>query len=445
MYIEQKVQLLAEEIEDIADKQNDVYKALKDKDVKMQESFDKLNQERRRYDDVLDEFNKIAEKNSELNSPVRFNNVDSLFLDINKSYEKAVDNLKSGYKNKSVKSVKSTNESLNNLANSLRNSLQENSVSMNIENVDNLKSILKNLVYFSFAQEDILLKMDKIFNNNSEVSDILKAQNVLLDIKYSFTDSLYSIADRTPQISSKVYTELLSLEYELKKSIEFIENGNYGGAKVSQQFSVKSVNTIALFIDEVIDQINKLLENAKPGGNGKGNGKSQQISMLKSSQEALKKQLEDMIKKMESGKGLSNEQLGKTLMQQEMIRSLMNDIIMEGGISNKAVENLKLAESLIEQNIKDFVYNNTSRTTLLRQNSIFKYLLDAENAEMKRGFDKERESVTAKKINRGDAIEFFEDNSELNERGNEQLEILPIRVNSFYKKKYKLYKMLVDE
>jgi hypothetical protein len=446
MHIEQKIQLMADKIDDIATKQKDIAKNFKDRSKSIEEVTEDIKKEKSAFDSVMEDMDDIVEKNKELKSPIKISDSDSLKEEINNSYKESMEELKSGNKNKSVKNIEKTNKSINKLADKLRNSLKSNGITMNLENIDQLKAILSNLVHFSFAQEDILYKMNNISSSDPELLSIIRSQDELSDIKLSFTDSLYSIADRTPQIGSKVYSELLSLDSELERTMDFIENGKYTSARVSQQTNINSVNNIALFIDEIIDQINDLLENSMPGdGEGEGKGQSAKFSKMKAGQKALKKQLEEMIKQMESGKGASNEQLGKALMQQEMLKSLMNDIMMEGGTGNKAIENLKNVENLIEQNIKDFVNNNIGRSTLLRQNSIFKHLLDAENAEMKRGLDDKRESVSVKKIPKRSVVDYFDIYSGKENVGSERIDLLPIKMNHFYKRKYKSYKKLVDE
>lgn len=446
LHIEKKLQLLSENLDNIVEKQENISESLKKKKLEIDKAVDKINKEKEGFEKANDELDEIIKNNSELKSPFKLDNTDSLINNINSSYKDVLEELKSGSRNRTSKKIKDSNKKISDLANSLRKSLQKCNVSMKMESLDNLTNILTNLVSFSFEQEDVLRSMKNISSNNPDLVKIISNQNNLNELKKSFSDSLYSIAERTPQVGNKVFSELLSMDYELDRAKNYLENGEYGRTRVSQQLVINSVNTVALFIDEIIDTINDLMENAVPcGSDGKCNLNKPKFGSIISSQEALKRQLEEMIKQMESGGKFGEEQVGKLLMQQEMIKSLINDLMNNGGLGNESFEELKNAKNLIEQNISDFVNNNVNRTTVLRQNSIFKHLLDAENAEMQRGLDEEREAVAAKRVSDREVKLFFNDNSDSLKVGSGKIELSPIRMNNFYKKKYKSYKVLIDE
>ena len=97
-----------------------------------------------------------------MKKPVNFDGFENEFEDINNGFEQNKIELEKKNKNRSSKSLKETSERINNLAFNMQQMLQTNTMKQNRENIANLKQILSNLLYMSFSQENILVKLGQI-------------------------------------------------------------------------------------------------------------------------------------------------------------------------------------------------------------------------------------------------------------------------------------------
>ncbi|NLA25167.1 MAG: hypothetical protein GX879_09400 [Bacteroidales bacterium] len=93
---------------------------------------------------------------------------------------------------------------------------------------------------------------------------------------------------------------------------------------------------------------------------------------------------------------------------------------------------------MMEENIKDLIHGNITPRTINRQELILTRMLEAEKSEHEREIDNKRKSNEAKdyKIsNPGNAF----DEKEKEMRFNELLRYENLKINQFYKLKYKDY------
>src|SRR5690606_37275533 len=196
-----------------------------------------------------------------------------------------------------------------------------------------------------------------------------------------------------------------------------------------QQRAMTSLNNLALMLDEALQQMQQQASGmpgsgncSKPGGSGSG-GDSKKMQKIKSRQEALSKQLEEMRKALEKGKkpgekpgeqnaggttpGMS-QQLAQLAAQQAALRQEMQRLAQElnkdGSGSGNPLQ--KLADQM-EQNEKDIVNKNLTPETIRRQRDIMTRLLEAEKAERERELDQKRESILGQDRDHPEPARFF--------------------------------------
>jgi len=178
----------------------------------------------------------------------------------------------------------------------------------------------------------------------------------------------------------------------------------------------------------------------KPGKGGKSS-----MQKLKDTQQSLKDQLQRMIESLKNGeKGHLNEQIGKSLLQQEKMKQMIGDLLMDEGVGSSAKEQLRAIEQLIEQNRVDLIQKNLTDNMVTRQNLILDRLLKAEKADMERDVDDQRESKTAQQIFYSNPDMFLEYK---NKEKNKEQEILynNFRLRSFYEQKFRNYMNQVNK
>jgi len=310
----------------------------------------------------------------------------------------------------------------------------------NLENIENLKQILSNLMLLSFSQEDILTDLQGINAKDPMLVQLNQNQKKIEQQSTIVKDSLYALAMRTPHITSMVNNELLNLELNLKKASNEMEEAFFSNARVSQMFVITTANNLALMLNEALENLENMMANAEPGSQqceNPGQGKPG-MNLMKESSENIKRQLEKMIEQMKNGQGQNlNKQLGESLIQHEMMQQMLRDIMNNGSVGSSANEKLKQIDNLLEQNRKDLMNKNINTQTIARQNLITTRLLEAEKAEMEREFENKRESESAKDFY-SNPLKFFE----YKENENFTIEYLQKnshQLNNFYINKYKQF------
>jgi hypothetical protein len=318
--------------------------------------------------------------------------------------------------------------------------LNSNTMQQNMENIQNLRQILSNLVYLSFEQENVLNGLSEINSIDPVLNELNLQQRRIKDQSQIVKDSLYALAKRTPQINSMVNNELITLELNLDKAMDEMGEGLYPNARASQQFVMTASNNLALMLNEALENLEEQMANAQPGDQqceNPGQGQSG-MNLLKQESESIKQQLQQMIEQMKSGNPQNmNQQMGQSLMQHEMMQQMLREIMNNGSVGSGTRKTLQEIDNMLEQNRKQLMNKNVNAQMISRQNQITTRLLEAEKAEMEREFEDERESRSAEDFHSNPA-QFFEyqirDNSTL-----EYLNRNSHKLSNFYNNKYKQY------
>jgi len=438
--IEQKIQEIIDKVnEKSISKDKLAQQVLKEKNY--EDAHQEINQDQEDMKRMEQELNESLKLNEELKKPLNFDDFNEEFDDIDKSMDENKSELEKRNRRKSSESIQNTSEKLKNLAFGMQQMLQMNTSKQNMENIENLKQILSNLITLSFSQEDVLDKLTRIDPNDPLLVQLNQQQKRIVDQSKVVKDSLYALAMRTPQINSMVNNELLSMELNLDKASEQMEEAEFPNARVSQQFVITSVNNLALMLNEALENLEKQMANQMPGDqeceNPGGKGKPQ-MNLLKQASQNIKEQLQRMIEQMKSGNQQQmTKELGQSLMQHEMMQQMLREMINSGGIGGTAKKQLQQIDNLLEQNRRELMSRSINAQTIARQNLISTRLLEAENAERERDFDDKRESQSAKEFYSNPA-KFFE----YKEKENYSIEYLnknSHKLTNFYNYKYKQY------
>ncbi len=440
MKIEQKLQDAIDRISEMAVEEEQLSEQVTE-DRNFEDAKEQVEKHQQELDDLEKKIDDALQMNNELKEPLNFDDFEEEFKDTDESIEKSKENLDKKNKKKSGSSLKETSEKMKNMAFSMQQMLDMNSSEQNMENIQNLRQILSNLIYISFTQEDILSGLSGVDAKDPRLIELNQSQKRIIDQSQIVKDSLYALAMRTPQITSTVNNELVTMELNLDKAASEMAEAQFPQARSSQQFVVTSANNLALLLNEALENLEKQQANSQPGNqqceNPGGQGSSG-MQDLKKSSEGLQKQLEKMIEQMKNGnsQGMS-EQLGQSLMQHEMMQQMLRDLMNNGSVGSDAKSAMQQIDQMLEQNRKELMNRSISAETLKRQHQITARLLEAEKAEMEREFEDKRESQSAEDFY-SNPVEFFE----YKEKENYSIEYLnknAHKLNNFYNTKYKQY------
>uniref|UniRef100_UPI0032176426 hypothetical protein n=1 Tax=uncultured Draconibacterium sp. TaxID=1573823 RepID=UPI0032176426 len=437
--MEQKIQDVIDAVNKIAEEENKLAEEV-NKEKNFEEAKDLVEKHKKDLKDLQNQVKETLEMNNELENPLNFDDFSENFDDVDKSMEDTKENLDKKNKKKSSSGLKNTSDKMKNMAFGMQQMLDMNSQQQNQENIQNLRQILSNLILLSFTQEEVLVEMEEIDAKDPRLISLNQKQKQIVDQSKIVRDSLYSLAMRTPQITSMVNNELVSMELNLNKAKEQMEEALFSNSRSSQQFVITSANNMALMLNEALENLEKQQANSKPGDQqceNPGQGSSG-MGNMKEQSESIKQQLQKMIDQMKNGKqGKMSQQMGQSLMQHEMMQQMLRDMMNNGNIGEGTKKSLKQIDDLLEQNRKELMNKSINAQTILRQNLITTRLLEAEKAEKEREFEDKRESESAEDFY-SNPVKFFE----YKEKENYSIEYLnknSHKLNNFYNKKYKQY------
>jgi len=440
MKVEQSLQEVIDQISELATEVEGLSKEVSE-ERNFEEAEQKVNDHRDELKQLSEKIKEALDLNKELENPLNFDEFDEEFSDVNDSFDKSEEQLNKRNKRKSGAALQETSEKMKNMAFAMQQMLDMNAAGQQMENIQNLRQILSNLIHISFTQEDILNNLSDVSAKDPVLIGLNQAQKRIINQSGIVKDSLYALAMRTPQLTSTVNNELLNMELNLSKSASSMEEALFPQAAAAQQFVITSANNLALLLNEALENLEKQQANAQPGDqqceNPGGQG-SPSMQDLKKSSESLQKQLEKMIEQMKNGGGQGmSQQLGQSLMQHEMMQQMLRDLMNNGSVGSSAKSTLQQIDEMLEQNRKELMNRSVSAETLKRQHLISSRLLEAEKAELEREFDEKRESESAEEFY-SNPVEFFE----YKKKDNFSIEYMnrnAHQLNNFYHNKYKQY------
>ena len=297
---DQKLENLINEIKELSKNQLDLSKDslnVNDK-LKAQEGYN-------------DDFNKIKNDIKELdklNNSLENKNKISDTEDIEKNIEETLKKTTEQLKNKNQKGASKNQKKLSNelmeLANVFDKMKKDNEESQNYEDMDALRQILENLVYFSIEEENLMLEFEGLEKDNPQYVSMMHKQQELRDASYIIEDSLFALSKRVPQISSKVNSEINAINNKTLSAIDNLRERYTVKAVKDQQFVMTSANNLAVMLSEILKSMQEEMASDLPSSQqcekpGKGSPKP---GDLKRMQKELNEQIEKMKEQMLKGK-----------------------------------------------------------------------------------------------------------------------------------------------
>ncbi|MEQ8424607.1 MAG: hypothetical protein RIA63_07840, partial [Cyclobacteriaceae bacterium] len=200
------------------------------------------------------------------------------------------------------------------------------------------------------------------------------------------------------------------------------------------QFSMTSINNLALMLNDHFDMMMDMMANAMPS-KGKGKSKGQQQSLGE-----LQKQLNDQIEQLKnsgkSGRQLS-EELAKMAAEQERIRRALQE--MQEKLENQGGKSPGGdIPGKMEQTELDLINKQLTEQTIRRQKDILTRLLETEKSMREQNMDDERKGETAKEYQK-EIPRAFEEYLRLKEKEVELLKTVPPKLYPYYKKEVNEY------
>ncbi len=445
--IEQKIYDAIKELNKLSEEQLDIAKEQLNKNIDNIDLIEKQKKIEEKFNEITEDYNEALELNKELEKEMKLDDFSDEKNAINEEFKKTDENMQKRKSEKASDSQSKNSQNMKNLADKMQSGMDMNSSQQQGESIETLRRILENLLIFSFSQENLLIDINKTTTTDPKFIEIYDKQLSMSDNFKIIEDSLKALATRVPMINKAIIDEIFEIKSNLRETETNLNDRNLSLTKKNQSKIMTSANNLALLLSEVIKQMKDQMKNGGTGAGSKTgkpkNGKQEVFDGLKSGQEQLKKQLEDMLNQMKNGQGqfdknAQNKQLAKMLAQQEIMRQMLNEMNSNFSLSPETQKLLREINKMAEENEKDIVNKKITPELIKRQKEIETRLLEAENAENKRKTENKRESEEGKDNVYKSPEDIFKYKKEKN-IFNENLYKQNIQLQLFYKNLYEKY------
>lgn len=453
MEFEQKLEKSIEKLEKLSEKQEKLSKETKENKDQTKEELeqkqDELNEE---FKEVQKDLEDLKKKNEELENKKSLDEMKEEQNEVQEKQEESKEEISKGKNSKASKSQKQAAEKMKQMAEKMKSMQQQEQQQQQSEDINSLRQILENLISLSVEQEQLMDDFKQISRFDPSFTQLSKKQAELKEGAKIIEDSLLALSKRQISLESIINKEILDINFNMEKSINYLSDRNQSQAQVNQQLIMTSANNLALILDESLQQMQNQMMSMQPGSGScskPGGSQPKDMQSLKKMQQALNKQLQEMKKEMEEGnqkgkKGKKgNKGMAKGLAQMAAEQSAIKEQLRKINENQKkqgkgGLGELESLQEEMDKTERDILNKNITKETLERQQQIMSKLLEAENALREREFEEKRESKSGKNNFKRNPSDFLPYKSfELNEK--EQLKMVPPAFNLYYKRKINEY------
>ncbi|WP_340076269.1 hypothetical protein [Leptobacterium sp. I13] len=415
-YVSAKTEKIKNDLNKLSEKQKELSnKEGKENNTKKQDSLNST------FEELKNQIEQLEKDNEDLKKPYDLERDTDLEKQIEKEQKEAKENLQEHERDPSLNdqnteqqkaqnNQKNAAKKMKQLSDMMQQQMQQAGANGATEDAEALRQILDNLVLFSFDQEALFDDFSNLDDTDAIFAERLRRQNELRELFRHVDDSLFALSLRRPEIAEVVNKEITNTYFNIDKALERLAQGQIYQGIANQQYALTSVNTLADFLSNVLDNLQQSL-NGSPGGGGGG----MQLPDIIQSQEELNQQMEKGINEggkepksgeKEQGKGAKegkgtegrygegeriSEELYEIFKQQQQIRDALEKQLnnIQGQGTKGQAENLLRQMENIEDELLEKGFNNN---TLQKMQSLQHQLLKLENAYFQQGQKEERES-----------------------------------------------------
>ena len=393
---------------------------------------EELKKETEKFEKTIDELEKMGEELEESQDTPSDQDTEEL----KKSQEESKESLEQGKPKKSAEQQKKSIDKMKQMQQKLEGMQSSMEMEMDMANMESLRQILHGLIKLSFDQESVMKDFNQVQQTDPRYIQLSQNQLKIKDDAKVLEDSLLALSKKDPFMGSVVTKEVGELNDHLDKASVNVKERRKPNASSEMQFSMTSINNLALMLNDHFNMMMDMMANAKPGsGKGKGKKKGGQPNLGKLQQQ-LNQQMQEIKNGGKSGRQLS-EEFARMAAEQERIRRALQEMqekmkkeggkIPGGDIPGK-----------MEQTEMDLVNKQITEQTIRRQNEIITRLLEAEKSMREQNQEEERKGETAKDYSQ-EMPRAFEEYLRLKEKELELLQTVPPELFPYYKKEVNEY------
>lgn len=402
-YVEEKTIQIANKLEELSKKQQNLFKT---QDV----NLEKQKKIRKEFKDISKELDQLVKDNQGLKNPMSLPDLEELEKEVKESLVKSEEKLYQKENVSAKKEQEKSSKKMQEMSKKIQNSVSEMQSNSIDENIEDLRKILENLLIFSFKQEESLLRFKELSSGHPDFGKELAKQNQLKTYFEHVDDSLFVLSMRLPELTSKIQTELTNTHYNLDRSLENFAENRFDSGSANQQYVITSTNILSDFLSNLLSN----LQNSKNSLGKKGEKNSFSLPTLIEKQKGISEKLKNGLQKSKkkgqdgnegkkgkkdpSGSKSSSEfneggqsgDLFEIFKQQSYLRETLTKIMAREGDSNGAFK--KVIKSM-EQLENEIINNGFTQSTLKRMQQLEYQLLKLNTALIQQGKEKNKKAT----------------------------------------------------
>ena len=437
--MESDLEQTSDDLQELAEKQEQLGEDTESKEKSTEESAQEQEEIQKEFDDIKEQLDDVQEQNQELKDPEPMRDFSEDENQIDESMKDAQEKLEKNKRKDGSQSQQQSGGQMKEMSQKLSDMQAAMQSESNMENIDNLRDIVDNLVKLSFKEEELIKEFRNIRQVDPRFVELAQDQLKLKDDARVIQDSLLALAGRVVELSSFVTREVTEMNRNIDGALKELRDRNRGKALSNQQFAMSSMNNLSLLLSNTLQQMQQAMAQSS-GQPSKPGDKKQSMGDLKKLQQQLSQNIKQLKESGQKGRKLS-ESLAKMAAQQEMIRNQLREFQkqLEGQPGNEEVGG-QLGEIMqqMEANEIDLVNKRLTEQLVQRQKNIETRMLEAEKSLRDQDFDNKRESQTAADYDR-QRPKVFEDYLKAREKEIELLKNVPLDLSPFYKKEVNEY------
>lgn len=387
-----------------------------------------LNEEFKKSEEKFEELRKLGEELKEEGAPDKQKSEE-----IQQSQQESEQNLKENSPSKAKESQKKAVQKMQQMQDQMESARDGMSMEMEMQNLESLRQIIHGLIKISFDQENLIKQFRELEQNDPRFNVLAQQQLKLKDDVKVLEDSLLELSKKDAMMSSFVTREVTELNTRMDKVIDANKERRRQQAATEMQFSMTSINNLALMLDSHFDMMMQMMQNAKPGKGKSKNGK-QSLSQM---QEKLNQRIQDLKGSGKQGRELS-EELAEMAAEQERIRRALQEMQEKMKKENGGKLPGGDLSQKMEETETELVNKQLTDKLVERQKEILTRLLESEKSQREQDLDEERKGETAKDYEK-EIPPAVEEYLRLKEKEVELLKTVPPKLYPYFKKEVSEY------
>jgi len=407
--VEHEMQKAIEKLEELAEKEEQLAEDTENKSKPEEELKKEQEDIEKELEKLKEDMKKTEEKNEQLEKPMDMDDQEEEMEDIQEEVDQAQEEMEKKDNKKAAKKQKSAAGKMKAAAAKMKQQMESGEQEQMEEDMAALRQLLENLISLSFDQEDLIDEVNRANTNTPYYVDLVQQQFGIKDDFKMVEDSLFALSKRIFQIESYVLEKVTEIKTSMKKSTDQLEERKKPQATEQQQKAMKSLNDLAVMLDEIMGQMQDAMAQQMEGNqmcnNPGSKGSSGKVPKDKPGQG--QKQLNDALQKMKDGMGKdgkgTSKEFAEMMQRQNALRRALEEQRKEAQQNGQGKDVGKELQSIIDEmnkTEKDLANKRLTNEMLKRQQDIMTRLLKHEKAQQEREYDNKRKAEVAQQKER---------------------------------------------